>query len=279
MAKKKVKTGDSKGNISSPKQNEKNCFVISPIGETKSEIRKNANQVYNYLILPVVSKHGYKTIRADKIAEPGIITNQIIQCIVESDLIIADLTGNNANVFYELAIRHAIKKPLIHLIKKGNIIPFDVAGTRTIQYDLSDLDCVEEVKKSLEKNIENINKSKEEIDTPISVALDLKAYKQSEKPIDKSIADIYKIMSDINDRITSINSKIPSRIFSHSSSDSPGVKFELPQIKYNWETNKGTLDDYEREYDASRNCYIYVPKEKAKNKLFDTNIFNNKFKF
>jgi len=51
-------------------------------------------------------------IRADKISEPGIITTQIIGHIVDAELVIADLTDKNPNVFYELAIRHAIRNPI-----------------------------------------------------------------------------------------------------------------------------------------------------------------------
>ena len=62
---------------------------------------------------------GYEVTRADKIAESGIINSQIIQRIVEDELLIADLTDMNANVFYELAIRHSIRKPFVQIMQKG----------------------------------------------------------------------------------------------------------------------------------------------------------------
>ena len=55
----------------------------------------------------------------------------------------ADLTGHNPNVFYELAVRHAIEKPVIHVIERPWKIPFDVAGFRTIDFDLTDPDSIE----------------------------------------------------------------------------------------------------------------------------------------
>jgi hypothetical protein len=88
--------------------NEKTCFVIAPIGEADSEDRKRSDQVVNFVITPAVAECGYKPIRADKISEQGIITSQVIEHIVNDPLVIADLTKQNANVFYELAIRHAI---------------------------------------------------------------------------------------------------------------------------------------------------------------------------
>ena len=65
----------------------------------------------------------------------GLITKAIIEQIISADLVIADLTGNNPNVFYELAIRHSYRKPAIQIIKGDIEIPFDVSNMRTISYD------------------------------------------------------------------------------------------------------------------------------------------------
>ena len=77
--------------------NKKICFVIAPIGEPESDTRKRSDQVLQYIIRPAVESFGYKAVRADKIADPGIITNQIIRHIINDPLVIADLTGQNAN--------------------------------------------------------------------------------------------------------------------------------------------------------------------------------------
>ena len=95
----------------------KTCFVISPIGKNGDDIRKNADEVLEYIINPICEKYGYSVIRADKMANSGLITKAIIEQIISSDLVIADLTGSNPNVFYELAIRHSYRKPAIQIIK------------------------------------------------------------------------------------------------------------------------------------------------------------------
>ncbi len=190
------------------KEKEKICFVIAPIGEPDSDIRKRSDQVFKHIIAPAVKPFGFKPIRADHISEPGIITSQVIQYVVESPLVVADLTGRNPNVFYELAIRHAIKKSLVQLIKKGEQIPFDVAGTRTIQFDIHDLDSVDEAKNELKKQIESIEKGKYEIDTPISVALDLKFLKESENPEQRSLADIVEAITELRAGILSLEKKL-----------------------------------------------------------------------
>jgi hypothetical protein len=97
-------------------------------------------------------------VRADEIDKPGIITSQVIQHVVNDALVIADLTERNPNVFYELAIRHALRKPLVQLIKKGEAIPFDVAGTRTIYVDHRDLDSVETARNEIIEQIKTLEK-------------------------------------------------------------------------------------------------------------------------
>src|SRR5205809_7289625 len=101
---------------------DKTCFVVSPIGQEGSDARKRSDNVFAHVLQPAANAYGYKAIRADKISTPGIITNQVIHELLEAPLVIADLTDHNANVYYELAIRHAIRKPLVEIIKRGQPI-------------------------------------------------------------------------------------------------------------------------------------------------------------
>jgi len=108
------------------------CFVVSPIGAAGSPERKHANQVLDHIIRPTLADlHFEEPVRADHMPEPGIITRQIIEHLLNDDLVVADLTGSNPNVFYELAIRHAIAKPFIQ-ITADRTLPFDVAPQKTI---------------------------------------------------------------------------------------------------------------------------------------------------
>ena len=150
---------------------EKICFVIAPIGESGSDIRKRSDQVLKHIIRPAVESCGYKAVRADEIAEPGIITNQIIRHVVDDPLVIADLTGQNPNVFYELAIRHYIGKPLVQIINKVKDIPFDISSTRTILVDHQDPDSVEKAKTEIQSQIQYLEENPSSLENPISIAL------------------------------------------------------------------------------------------------------------
>lgn len=177
--------------------NNKICFVIAPIGDEGSDTRRRSDQVLNHIIAPAAEECGYKTIRADKISEPGVITSQIIQHLLEDSLVIADLTGRNPNVFYELAIRHAIKKSVVQIIQSGELIPFDVAATRTIQVNHQDLDSVAKCKEELINQISSVEKDPSLVDTPISIAIDLKFLRQSDNPLEKSNAEIISMLQDL----------------------------------------------------------------------------------
>lgn len=186
----------------------KHCFVIAPIGEPESDTRKRSDQVLKHIIRPAVESCGYAAERADEIDKPGIITSQVIQRVVNDPLVVADLTERNPNVFYELAIRHAIRKPLVQLIKKGERIPFDVAGTRTIQVDHQDLDSVEAAKNEIIQQIKSLERDSSNLETPISVSLDLQLLRQSDKPEERSLADLLAAVSDLRSGFAKVEAKL-----------------------------------------------------------------------
>ena len=184
----------------------KSCFVISPIGEEGSETRKRADQILKHVIRPAVEQRGYAAFRADEIDKPGIITSQVIQRIVADPLVVADLTERNPNVFYELAVRHASRKPIVQLIQTGHQIPFDVANTRTIQVDHHDLDSVENAKKAIITQVDSLQDDPGDLETPISVSLDLQVLRQSERPEDRSLADLVSVVAELRTGLAKIDS-------------------------------------------------------------------------
>jgi hypothetical protein len=136
---------------------QKKCFVIAPIGKKDSDTRKRSDRVLEYVFKKALSPE-YLVKRADEISEPGMITSQILQAVEDYDLVLADLTEHNPNVFYELAVRHAVDKPIIHVIDTNWRIPFDVSGFRTIDFDFTDLDSVDKAIKQIREQATEISK-------------------------------------------------------------------------------------------------------------------------
>ncbi|SFZ79459.1 hypothetical protein SAMN02745887_03641 [Chitinimonas taiwanensis DSM 18899] len=115
------------------------CFYITPIGEDGSEQRKHADLFLGSIVEPAIESLGLKVVRADGIDTPGLITNQVIEYVLNSKLVVADLSFSNPNVFYELALRHAARLPTVQIMRKGDKIPFDISQFRTVVLDCSDI--------------------------------------------------------------------------------------------------------------------------------------------
>ncbi|WP_433787568.1 hypothetical protein ACQPX6_12170 [Actinomycetospora sp. CA-101289] len=115
------------------------CFLVSPIGAEGSEQREHANLVLGSLLEPALTSLGLRLVRADQISKPGMITGQVIEHIVKAPLVIADLSYSNPNVYYELALRHACRKPAVQVIRSSDRLPFDVGQFRTVTIDMTSI--------------------------------------------------------------------------------------------------------------------------------------------
>jgi hypothetical protein len=122
----------------------------------------------NHVIRPTVQPLGYRAVRADEIGEPGYINDHVIRLLNEAPLVIADLFGNNPNVFYEMAVRHTLGKPLIPIAEKGALIPFDVRGIRTVFIDIRDLESVAKAQGEMRVQIEAFERSISPVVNPVT---------------------------------------------------------------------------------------------------------------
>jgi len=144
----------------------KSCFVIAPIGEEGSKTRQYSDQVLQDIIKPALSS-SYEVIRIDKVSEPTLIDYSIFDRLINADLVVADLTESNPNVFYELGIRHCVGSPIIHLLRKGQKIPFDIRGFRTIRLDITNAKSIADAIDALKRQAVSIEGGKRFV-TPVS---------------------------------------------------------------------------------------------------------------
>ena len=94
------------------------------------------DELYDDVIKPTCAEFGIEAYRADNIYRPGVILQDIIQGLTESHLVIAEITPENPNVFYELGYSHALGKQTILLAdRESTRLPFDLSGYRVIFYD------------------------------------------------------------------------------------------------------------------------------------------------
>ncbi|MEN8118123.1 MAG: TRAFs-binding domain-containing protein [Bacteroidota bacterium] len=160
------------------------CFVIMPFNKKKdaggNEI--DFDVVYKSLLIPAIEAAEMKPIRADEETINGIIHKPMYERLILCDYAVADLTTANANVFYELGIRHAVKPfTTITIYSSNSVLPFDVNFLRTMPYSYDP----EKQLTNLQKNIKRLTaqllnaKKEKTTDSPVYQLVDGIAFQNS----------------------------------------------------------------------------------------------------
>jgi hypothetical protein len=150
----------------------KTCFVVGPIGDDGTATRGHADWLLEAIIAPVFAEHfkDFDVIRSDKIAQPGMIDSQVINHLLDAALVIADMSFLNANAFYEIGLRHMERKPIIHVFRAGEVIPFDVKPYRAIQFSLEHPKHLSEAQKQLKQAIDAVLAPGYQVENPVTRA-------------------------------------------------------------------------------------------------------------
>jgi hypothetical protein len=113
------------------------CFVATPIGPENSDVRKSADGLLREVIVPELEALGFAVAVPHELSTPGSITGQIVGHLIDASLVVANVSGLNPNVMYELAVRHATRKPVVILADESTKLPFDVSDQRTLFFENS----------------------------------------------------------------------------------------------------------------------------------------------
>ena len=111
------------------------------------------DELYREVIVPTAEKFELRAFHAGDMFGPGFILDDIVNSIVESKVVIAEITSLNPNVFYEVGYAHAIGKPTILLAEHGKALPFDISGYRCLFYENS-IGGKAKVEQALQKHLE-----------------------------------------------------------------------------------------------------------------------------
>lgn len=137
-----------------PSIDERLCFVLMPFGDP-------FDSYYERIIIPAVEDAHLEALRADGIYGTGSIIRDVWRQIWLARVVIADVTGKNANVNYELGLCHALGVPTILITKQIEDVPFDYRHRRCITYDTEDLDWIQKLREALRRTIEAVVAGKE----------------------------------------------------------------------------------------------------------------------
>lgn len=144
------------------------CFVISPIGKEGTKLHSDFKEVLDYIIKPAFEESGFshKVVRADEIDRSGSFIRDILENIYSSHIVVADLTGQNPNVFYELGVRHSLRPRTILIAQNIDDIPSDLREYRTIIYDTTAKGATA-FRKRIKEFLNEIHKNPERHDNPV----------------------------------------------------------------------------------------------------------------
>lgn len=106
------------------------CFTLMPFS-------KEFNDLYQDQLKPLIESLSLTCLRADEVFSTGAIIEDIWENINKARFLVADVTGRNPNVFYELGIAHAIDKEVIIITQKIDDVPFDTKHIRHIVYEFT----------------------------------------------------------------------------------------------------------------------------------------------
>jgi hypothetical protein len=132
----------------------------------------------------------YEVARSDEIDDPGMITDRMIHDILNADLVIADLTFLNPNAFYELGIRHAREKPVVHFASSETKLPFDAMTHRAVIQDIRSWEGTERARVQIRAQARATEADDYRVSNPITQANASFRMRESADPMERVVADL-----------------------------------------------------------------------------------------
>lgn len=207
----------------------KKCFFITPIGDSKSNEFEKLEGLIDNVLNPVLKEKNYEMIVAHKIQNLGSINDQIFKSIIDSDLIISNLTGLNANVMYETAVAHSFGKPTIMISETGTILPFDLKTDRTIFFK----DSIKGTGLLKEEILSKITQLESDSTTDNPIVRVIQSSKLNEKLNKENLSEdetLMKLIIDLSSKVDRMNTY---GVKTSSSFDNNGLaEFNIRKFEY-----------------------------------------------
>ncbi len=184
---------------------EDECFFIAPIGADGSPERERSDGILEYIVTPSAAAVDLVAVRADQIGQPGIITRQVIEHVVLAKAAVIDLTGENPNVYYEMAVRHTAKLPTVLIADKDQKLPFDIQQMRTIFFDYQSLKSASDCKVGIIQHLEEAIAGA--VDSPVASSVTLQTLEQG-NPQDKVLANLVSTVEDLSRDVRSVAERV-----------------------------------------------------------------------
>lgn len=189
------------------------CFVIMPIADMDGYEPNHFLRVYEHLIKPAIEGAGYEAQRADFVNASNYIIIDILRKIVESDIVVCDLSGRNPNVLYELGVRQAFNLPTVLIKDKKTPKIFDIQGLRYAEYSESlRIDEVQSGQLLIQKYLVETVGNTQEVNSMIQLLGVSPASLPNKVELSNDTSIILESLKDIASRISNLESdrKLPT---------------------------------------------------------------------
>ncbi len=188
-------------------KNKKKCFVIMPFSETDSLAEEKWTEIFEYKIKPAVEESalGYECKRYS-LGRANVLKD-ILEELNRANVVIADLTDNNANVLWELGVRHTLSKRTILIAQDKKFLPSDLKDYPIITYKYKQPPAqFARFKQEIREKLEDIEANPDKADSPIADFLEVKniAILSAEKSA--NLKKMSSLISEISYNIDAVNS-------------------------------------------------------------------------
>ena len=224
---------------------ERVCFVVMPISDIEGYESGHFNRVYEHLLKPSCSKAGFTPIRADEVAKTNYIIIDILRKIIESDLVLCDISARNPNVLYELGIRQAFNKP-VTLVKDSKTEKiFDIQGFRYAEYDHTLR--VDSVQRDLDKIAKSLTDTASSSQADINSLLQLLAIEPASLPQTHQLSSdtslILGAIKDLSMKLLTVESNLAPLLTSSPKKETLKIQLK-PNIPVLFDSGEpGTIGD------------------------------------
>lgn len=178
------------------------CFFVTPIGDEGTPERQRADWIFHQVIKPAADAVNMDAERADLMLGSSMIGTNIFRALSEAPLCVADLTGLNPNVLYEIGVRHCLRKPIVHIAQRGTKLPFDNAPHMTHFYELAEYKSVHGLCADLESEFRHILSESYVTSNPFTQALGAIEISRSGDPL-------AALVSQLSERLNALEGLAP----------------------------------------------------------------------
>jgi hypothetical protein len=189
---------------------EKEVFVIMPFSDTKSCTEAQWTEIFEEVFKPAFKEIDYSCERAKP--ETGSLIKSIITKLHNSFIVLADITDRNANVFYELGVRHSLSKRTIIVTQDANHIPSDLKGYWSIVYSTTP-SGVKKFKHDIKELVTNIEKNPLVSDSPVSDFLDNELFGLSKQTLKTTLKKLMALKTELTGNINTLTIVITNKSY------------------------------------------------------------------